>query len=91
MEKKHMSEQYTIERAVDVLNSIDPMTEARSWVIDETRTLTILSDGTYVLLNNINYNYRDRKWGTYKTFDTAGEAFAAMDEPTLIQWVQDYE
>ena len=79
-----MSEQYTIERAVDVLNSIDPMTEARSWVIDETRTLVILSDGTYVLLF-------DTAGQTYQVFDTAGQAFAAVDEPTLIQWVEGYE
>ena len=79
-----MSEQYTIERAVDVLNSIDPMTEARSWVIDETRTLVILSDGTYVLLF-------DTAVQTYQVFDTAGQAFAAVDEPTLIQWVEGYE
>ena len=79
-----MSEQYTIERAVDVLNSIDPMTEARSWVIDETRTLVILSDGTYVLLF-------DTAVQTYQVFDTAGQAFAAIDEPTLIQWVEGYE
>tara|TARA_R100000664_G_C2754112_1_gene141633 strand:- start:952 stop:1191 length:240 start_codon:yes stop_codon:yes gene_type:complete len=79
-----MSEQYTIERAVDVLNSIDPMTEARSWVIDETRTLVILSDGTYVLLF-------DTEVQTYQVFDTAGQAFAAVDEPTLLQWVEGYE
>tara|TARA_R110002050_G_scaffold6863_6_gene27624 strand:- start:1 stop:240 length:240 start_codon:yes stop_codon:yes gene_type:complete len=79
-----MSEQYTIERAVDLLNSIDPMTEARSWVIDETRTLVILSDGTYVLLF-------DTAVQTYQVFDTAGQAFAAVDEPTLIQWVEGYE
>ena len=79
-----MSEQYTIERAVDVLNSIDPMTEARSWVIDETRTLVILSDGTYVLLF-------DTAVQTYQVFDTAGQAFAAVDEPTLIQWVSDHD
>tara|TARA_R110001599_G_scaffold43390_6_gene129910 strand:- start:1495 stop:1734 length:240 start_codon:yes stop_codon:yes gene_type:complete len=79
-----MSEQYTIERAVDLLNSIDPMTEARSWVIDETRTLVVLSDGTYVLLF-------DTAVQTYQVFDTAGQAFAAVDEPTLIQWVEGYE
>tara|TARA_R110000824_G_scaffold140160_5_gene305806 strand:- start:774 stop:1013 length:240 start_codon:yes stop_codon:yes gene_type:complete len=79
-----MSEQYTIERAVDVLNSIDPMTEARSWVIDETRTLVVLSDGTYVLLF-------DTAVQTYQVFDTAGQAFAAVDEPTLIQWVSDHD
>tara|TARA_R110002050_G_scaffold6863_5_gene27623 strand:- start:4365 stop:4604 length:240 start_codon:yes stop_codon:yes gene_type:complete len=79
-----MSEQYTIERAVDLLNSIDPMTEARSWVIDETRTLVILSDGTYVLLF-------DTAVQTYQVFDTAGQAFAAVDEPTLIQWVSDHD
>tara|TARA_R110001583_G_scaffold105358_5_gene252923 strand:- start:776 stop:1015 length:240 start_codon:yes stop_codon:yes gene_type:complete len=79
-----MSEQYTIERAVDLLNSIDPMTEARSWVIDETRTLVVLSDGTYVLLF-------DTAVQTYQVFDTAGQAFAAVDEPTLIQWVSDHD
>ena len=86
-----MSEQYTIERAVDLLNSIDPMTEARSWVIDDNRTLVVLSDGTYALLNEKNYNYKDRKWGTYKVFDTAGQAFAAVDELTLVQWVSDHD
>ena len=78
-----MSEEYTIERAVDLLNSIDPMTEARTWVIDGTLTLVILSDGTYALLNDKNH--------TYQVFDTAGQAFGAVDEPSLVQWVSDHD
>ena len=68
-----------IKKAVDRLNDIDPMTEARSCMIYQTYTLTILSGGTYALLNEENY--------TYQVFETASEAFSAVDQDSLTQWV----